>query len=230
MIDLVYKVVTTIINKENNGYVTPTEFNLLAYKAQMEIFDEYFDNENRDKNRENKGYTNKGYGNLDFNVRQKIVQFAAKLGIDKINDVFLLPENIYFIEDKGVRSDTGKVVEETEHNNLGYLMNSDAAPTRTFPVYEHFGNELTVYPDTINKIEIRYLRTPRNPNWTYTVVQGNELFDPSNGSYIDFELHVSEFGNLVLRILSYFSINLREDQVMKIAEALKEQKKANENN
>lgn len=230
MIDLVYKIVTTIINKENNGYVTPTEFNLLGYKAQMEIFDEYFDNENRDKNRENRGLTNRGYGNLDFNERQKITKFAARQIIDKSGLFFILPSDIYLIEDKGVSSLTGKVIEESERNNLRYLLNSDAAPTLTFPVYEQINNELSVYPNTITSIELRYLRKPRVPNWTYTIVSGKELFDPSNGSYQDFELHISEFGNLVLRILSYFSINLREDEVMKIAEELKNQQKANENN
>lgn len=230
MIDLVYKVVTTIVNKENNGYVSPTEFNLLGHKAQMEIFNEYFDNENRDRNRENRGLTNKGYGNLAFNERQKIVKFSARQTIAKSGQFFPLPENIYFIEDKGVTTLNKKVIEESTHSNTSYLLNSDAAPTLSFPIYEQIGGELDVYPSTIVSINIKYLRTPEVPNWTYVIVQNKELFDPSNGSYQDFELHVSEFGNLVLRILSYFSINLREDEVMKIAEELKNQQRANENN
>ena len=37
-IDTVYQRVLAIANKEQRGYVTPQEFNLLANQAQMEIF------------------------------------------------------------------------------------------------------------------------------------------------------------------------------------------------
>jgi len=43
-IDNVYQRVLAISNKEQRGYVTPQEFNLLAYKAQMDIFESYFYN------------------------------------------------------------------------------------------------------------------------------------------------------------------------------------------
>ena len=41
-IDTVYQRVLTLANKEQRGYITPQEFNLLANHAQMEIFDQYF--------------------------------------------------------------------------------------------------------------------------------------------------------------------------------------------
>lgn len=41
-IDTVYQTVLAIANKEQRGYITPLEFNLLASKAQREIFEQYF--------------------------------------------------------------------------------------------------------------------------------------------------------------------------------------------
>jgi hypothetical protein len=41
-IDTVYQRVLAISNKEQRGYITPIEFNLLANQAQLEIFDQYF--------------------------------------------------------------------------------------------------------------------------------------------------------------------------------------------
>ncbi len=41
-IDTVYQKVLALANKEQRGYITPQEFNLLADKAQMEIFESYF--------------------------------------------------------------------------------------------------------------------------------------------------------------------------------------------
>ena len=41
-VDTVYQRVLALANKEQRGYITPQEFNLLANQSQMEIFEEYF--------------------------------------------------------------------------------------------------------------------------------------------------------------------------------------------
>ena len=42
LVDTIYQRVLAIANKEQRGYITPQEFNLLANQAQMAIFDQYF--------------------------------------------------------------------------------------------------------------------------------------------------------------------------------------------
>ncbi len=46
-IDTVYQTVLAIANKEQRGYLTPQEFNLMASRAQREIFEQYFYDINR---------------------------------------------------------------------------------------------------------------------------------------------------------------------------------------
>ena len=41
-VDTVYQKVLAMANKEQRGYITPQEFNLLADKVQLEIFESYF--------------------------------------------------------------------------------------------------------------------------------------------------------------------------------------------
>ena len=41
-IDTVYQRVLALANKEQRGYITPQDFNLLANHAQMELFEQYF--------------------------------------------------------------------------------------------------------------------------------------------------------------------------------------------
>ena len=41
-VDTVYQRVLAIANKEQRGYITPQEFNLLANQAQLEMFEQYF--------------------------------------------------------------------------------------------------------------------------------------------------------------------------------------------
>tara|TARA_R110000851_G_scaffold185529_2_gene334819 strand:+ start:1427 stop:2134 length:708 start_codon:yes stop_codon:yes gene_type:complete len=226
MIDDIYKVLLTIINKENQGYISPTEYNLLANNVQSEIFRSYFEEENLDKNKENRGLTNRGYSNLSFNQRQRITPFAASTDIVGTvtgnKTVFNIPDDSYFIEDNGISTTGGKVLDEIQRHAIARLMGTEAAPTATFPVYEPVGQTLLVYPNSITGLNIRYIREPEAPKWTFFVLpNGSEMFDASNGSFQDFELHESEFSNIVLRMLSFFGINLREEAVIKVAEALK---------
>ena len=46
-VDTVYQRVLALANKEQRGYITPQEFNLLANQAQMSIFESYFYTKNQ---------------------------------------------------------------------------------------------------------------------------------------------------------------------------------------
>lgn len=221
MIDTIYKVLLTIINKENQGYISPTEFNLLAINVQDEIFRSYFEDENLDKNKQNRGLTNRGYSNLPFNQRQRITQFAETEDLTVTAGVLTLPTNLYFIEDNGLTSDTGIIIDEVERSSVARMLRTEVAPTVLYPVYENYGSTLKIYPSDIEDVNIRYIRKPLDPKWTYSIVSNKEMYDPSNASFQDFELHSSEFSNIVLRMLSFFGINLREEAVVQVAEALK---------
>ena len=45
-VDTVYQRVLALANKEQRGYITPQEFNLLANQAQVSIFESYFYSKN----------------------------------------------------------------------------------------------------------------------------------------------------------------------------------------
>lgn len=232
MIDTIYQTVLTVINKENQGYISPTEFNLLLNNVQMEIFRGYFEDFNIDKVKEHRGITTNGYGNLKHNQSQMIEQFSeitppiSPVSAGRYN----LPTDLYFIEENGVSTTEGRVVEVVEKGGINYLKNSEAKPTEVYPVYEKYPTYIITHPNTLLDLEIRYLRTPKAPKWTYFVLpNGNESYDPSNPSFQDVELHVSEFSNIVVRLLAYFGITIREEEVIRIAETMKDKNNIKEN-
>ena len=45
-VDTVYQRVLAIANKEQRGYITPQEFNLMANQVQISIFESYFYDKN----------------------------------------------------------------------------------------------------------------------------------------------------------------------------------------
>ena len=64
MIDSVYKTVLTIVNKNNYGYINPTDFNLFARTAQLELFENMFYDYNNRINLENLRKSGTGYADI----------------------------------------------------------------------------------------------------------------------------------------------------------------------
>lgn len=234
MINRIYLVIQTLINKDQNGYISPDEFNIIAGNIQNRILRGYFEDENRDKVKENRGLTNRGYSNLSFNERQRIQQFAeiATLTYNGGDSSFALPTDLYFIEDKGITTSNGNVIEEVQRTNLAYLNKSSlSAPSEVYPVYERYSNKIVVSPSSIvSGVTCRYIRTPNPPKWTFIVLgDGTPLFNPSANDFQDFELHESEFSNIAVMMLSELGLSIRESEVVQVAEALKNQQNIKDN-
>ena len=234
MINRIYLVIQTLINKDQNGYISPDEFNIIADNIQNRIQRGYFEDENRDKLKENRGLTNRGYANLAFNERQRVEQFAeiATLTYDAGTSSFTLPENVYFLEDNGITTSSGTVIEEVQRTNVAYLNKSSlSAPNEVYPVYEKYSNKIVVSPGTITSgVRCRYIRTANSPKWTFTVLSdGTPLFNPTANDFQDFELHESEFSNIVVMMLSELGLSIRESEVIQVAEALKNQQNIKDN-
>jgi hypothetical protein len=223
MIDSIYQLVKTILNKELRGNITPAEFNLVADKAQRKIFREYFGDINLQKLKAKRGMTSKNFANLPMLTRQKIHQFSKNeaLTYDVATSSFLLPKDLYFIKDRGITYNN-KVIGEGKVARSAFKNSSKTSSSITFPQYEMFADSIIVSPDEIvDGVLCKYLREPLRPKWTYQVVLGTEMYDNTQGDHQDFELHVDEHDNLVIEIMSSFGVNLRDLDVSRYAEALK---------
>ena len=84
MINSVRNAVLTILNKNNYGYISPSDFNLLAKNAQMEIYEEYFSNYNKVINFEN----NRGSGTEYADIKKPIAEVLENFLISD----FLVPK------------------------------------------------------------------------------------------------------------------------------------------
>ena len=223
MIDTIYQVLKTIANKELRGNLSPSEFNLIAKQVQERIFRGYFEDAARDKIKQIRKMIGKNFADLPLYQRQRIEQFWASstLSYNNLTEDFDLPADLYFIKDRGI-SYQSSVIDECESADLTFLQSSAAAPSEVFPVYERKESSIRVIPNTITSDVIcAYLRIPAEPKWTYQIVEGVELFDPTQPDYQDFELHESEFSRIVILMASYFGINIREAELVQYAESLR---------
>lgn len=64
MINSVRNTVLSILNKNNYGYISPSDFNLFATQAQIEIYEDYFSNYNKQIVYENKRISGTDYSDM----------------------------------------------------------------------------------------------------------------------------------------------------------------------
>ena len=97
--------------------------------------------------------------------------------------------------------------------------------TETFPTYLYENNYLFIKPDTIqNNIQVEYVRKPLDVIWGFTVgnrgqyIYNSTAYNPSTkiGSR-NFELDISEQSEVILRILQYAGIIIRDPQIVQAA-------------
>ena len=230
-VDLVYKTVLMFANSDIRGNVKPTDLRLALYDVVNEIVEEYFYEVNRMLNRENRGLINGGFENIPDRIREKILYFLKEdVALTYSAPYFELPTDVRYID--SVFYQDNNEVEFCKHNKeFKLLLNyADTLPTNTNPIGLRIGNKIKVAPTTIvDEVTISYLRNPLIPNWTYTVVGGAELFNPSAPDFQDIDLHPSEENRVVLATLKRFGVNLKETDLTQMT-AAREQIDFNQDN
>ena len=224
-VDTVYQRVQSILNKESRGYLTPQEFNLFANQAQLEIFEQYFFDLNQFERLPKKDTE---YSNLVKTINERISKFKTSATLTFTTPYFSMPSNMHKLGTV-IYNSTTPVEEIDQKNLLEYTLSPLTAPSTTNPVYiQNIQTtssvwSIVVYPSSIQSlITATYIRKPAEADWAYQTVVGNALYDSSNST--NFELHDSEEPNLVIKILLYAGLSIREGEIAQLADA-KETKK-----
>ena len=204
LVDTVYQRVLALANKEQRGYVTPQEFNLLANQAQMEIFEQYFyDQKSEDRNLKN----STEFSNVDEMLDEKLSIFKNIQTLTVTGSTGILPSNMYRLGSLFYASSLIEVEQVTEEE-LMYLQQSPLAkPSIYCPAFVRSGGDtVTLYPTPPTAINLNYIKTPVKVVWGYAVINDKALYN--SGSSTNFELHGSDETELVYKILSLAGITI----------------------
>ena len=208
----------SILNKDNNGYITPEEFNSFAKQAQLEIFNQYFVDFKNSKLEDFKGMESSGYSDITKQMDQTIDYFSKNVPLvyDAPSQTFAMPAGWFLLNALYYNQ---KEIEHVDQRNVYKLLQSNlTAPNELYPAYVMQGDNMTIYPLTITSgVETYYVRFPYDPKWTYTLINGSPLFNQSAGDYQDFELTESDFPKLVIKICEYAGTSIREQEVVSAA-------------
>lgn len=219
MINHVRNTVLSVLNKENRGFLTPSEFNYYAKHAQDLIFKRYFDEYNKLNAQSRSGRGGDVYADREHILRQNIERLVKTTSVAKAGGRYAIPVDAYHM----ISIRNGNVeIEEVEKKHEKYLLSSNlTAPSTAFPAYVDVNRFITVYPDTIEgNLEFLYVRRLNDPNWTYTVVGEDLLFNGSALDYQDFELSEEDVPQLTIEILKLAGVTIRESEVSQLATAI----------
>ena len=229
-IDTVYQRVLAIANKEQRGYITPLEFNLLANQAQLVVFEQYF----YDRHQSARIPGSKiNHSDVDSMLDEKISIFERRnIGLQFNGIATILPVDVYRLdsiihnkEDENMPPETGRLLYEcTEVSAKDWLYIQHAPllrPTDERPVYiRNENNEIFAHGDNANMLRnllCNYIQQPDRVEWGYDVVGEKALYNASPIKTTHFQHHPSEETELVMKILELAGVIMEDPNVVQYA-------------
>lgn len=224
----VYQTVLFILNKEQRGYMTPAEFNSVARQVQLEIFEKYFEDLNQ--------YLRAPRLSTELADRVKVVEerISEFETTNVLQAGYILPDNLHRFGTMQYQPNGGRIIEceeSTQHQYYKSVRSPLTQPTVDLPMFTRRGNVLQVYP-TLPEADLHcyYIRKPADPIWAFTIgAQGQYVWEdpltPSGGTVyptppgtsIDFEISDQDQTELVIQILMYAGIIIRDPSIVQAA-------------
>ena len=218
-IDTVYQRVLAITNKEQRGYVTPLEFNLIANQAQLLIFEQYFYDLDKTKrgNVFSESYDDSSFSDMIELIKNKLSPFTS---IEDVIGGTTFPENYrtgkIFYNGYEVKlsqiSDIRNILDSTFHSS-GLDKN---------PLYvesEVNGQDIQVFDSggiVSGGVTVEIIGQIDGVEWGYDVIAGRALYNASRST--DFTLHSSEETELVYKILELAGVIVGKAGLMQIGD------------
>mgnify|MGYP000020460597 CR=1 FL=1 len=224
-VDTVYQKVLALANKEQRGYITPQEYNLLANQAQLLIFEQYFYDIDAayDQQAGNSGE----YSDRIDTIQEKIAPFenngTVVASVVTGTAIATLPAGIHKLGTV-FRTSSNNIVERVDASEINMMEQTALyAPTAARSVYvRRSPTTIQLYPITPNIatsstgiVTFNSINKPLQAIWGYVVVNEQALYDATLS--VDFDLHPSEESELVYKILELSGITLNKPGLVQIA-------------
>jgi hypothetical protein len=142
--------------------------------------------------------------------------------------ITLFPQDFYKLGTILYRDD--RIAEPVQRNELALLnMSSLTKPAEQFPVYLFQENKVIIYPQSINsQVQATYIKKPADPSWNFSSATGYYVWDPATS--VNFELDITEQVNVIIQILLYAGIVIKDPTIVQAAASEIAQEQQNERN
>ena len=217
-VNAVYSTLKDLVNKDQKGFVTPAVFNNLAGIAQINIYNRLFDTL-KDARRTRRAQFDSGRDkSLEKRIQEDLSSFARNETITRADGVFAKPDDLSriisattfgsIVLGQSTRTPIEMLYDEDKIERI--LRSNISSPTESFPI-ALVSDDIEVFPQTINRIQLRYYKVPNNPTFAYVTVSGIEVYNAAGS--VDFDLPDHYSAMLVTEIAELIGLNLRDQAV-----------------
>ena len=177
-----YQICQYAINKSQNGYLTPSQFNLLANQAQVSYMDYLLGEFQQYQIGRPQARVNYSQNS---DTRQRITPFlkSATLTTDA-NGVAAYPTD--YLQTDSIRTSTNDRVRFVQQDSLYSYLKSEIDPIATNPVYLISDSAFKFYPNTtdsavaLTNLKLTYIITPPTVQWGYCLdANGRPVYNPT---------------------------------------------------
>lgn len=226
MIDRVIQTVRMLANTEVRGNMKPADVDKAIYQTMLELYEQYPFELNKWTNRQNKGLVGAGQQNIVDLIAEKMNYYFKSATMAYDSGKFTLPTDLRYLDSIIYTTYNSEVILSKVAAEFYKLKRfKHTQPSVDYPIGLREDNKVEVLPSTIiNNVVVNYRRSPKIPKWTYVVINGTEMFNPSAPDFVDIDMHPSEFTEIVIGVCQKFGINLKEEDLKAAADGEEIQK------
>lgn len=227
-----YNLLNFIANKNQRGYITPSEFNNIADAVNIQLAKEYF-------GLPEEYQPGSPVPKISYQITQLVSDYMSPfrkeipVNVDTQGHLIYPDNYIHFIAGRypyadGYTTDvsgnkvpvyTESPLEMIDDDKESYraFQTKIAIPTIEDPICITKDTYIQIYPKNLGNVILVYLRYPIKPLWAYTLVNDRPVYNSSGST--DFEWkHILDV-DIVRRMASYVGINLRDQQMSQYVES-----------
>jgi hypothetical protein len=176
-----------------------------------------------------------GVAYTDYNITGGVFNLTAgSLPTGAANNIVitLYPQDFYKLGSLLYRDD--RAVEPIQRYELAQLnLSPISKPSDYFPVYLYENRKIEIYPQTITTVQATYVRKPADPSWNFSLslpvsASSYYVWDPTTS--VNFELDITEQTNVIIQILLYAGIVIKDQVIVQAAASEIAQEQQNERN
>tara|TARA_R100000008_G_C3575037_1_gene164668 strand:- start:971 stop:1750 length:780 start_codon:yes stop_codon:yes gene_type:complete len=247
-IDNLYRFIQLIANKEQRGFIKPSEFNLLAEQAQLDLIHDRVARYKTEAEKA-KGASMTLVQNHSVLDDIRTVIMEKNLNYISANFAHAYPPDIFDQEEQAVMGEylhflrlyfktadmvDGIKIDLITQDQLDNRFKSQVTPVESdkmiavmhdkgFRIYTYNNDNNEIQQITTgqgtNDIYLTYIGKPVAPHWGYYLLNDQYVYNPISTNTTQLTLPSKTHREIIQRMLSYIGISLRDQEPMAYAEA-----------
>ena len=226
----VYNALKDLANKEQRGFITPSEFNSFAPIAQQNVFNKLFKDITASEALRRRNVDPARDKSTLKQIKEDLGVFSKDSTITKASGVFAKPDDFARLISMKTAGNilldvTSSVMIDPiyDEEKIDRILLSDLSKPSTSRPVAMVKDNIQVFPTSINRIQVRYYKQPEGidpttgartvslPKFGFTTSNGKEAYNASTS--VDFELPEHYTSELVFEIAKLVGVNLRDPNV-----------------